>query len=386
MYSRLFSFKTNRSFFLLGPRMTGKSTLLRSRFPDSFWIDLLSGDAYQKYLGDPEKFYDEILYQIKKNKIKSVVVDEIQRLPELLNEVHRLIESNKIQFILSGSSARKLKRQSANLLGGRANEYHLFPLTYHELGDDFSLSSIMIYGSLPIIVSSSANEKKEILKSYTTTYLREEIQLEGTVRRLPSFSKFLQLAAESVSQEVNYSNLGSEIGISGKTIREYYQILEDTLIGFFLHPWHKTVRKQLAGSPKFYLFDNGITNALRENLHESISSESRGPLFEQWILQQVRAICSYQNFEGSMSYWKARGGHEVDLILSRGSTPILAVEIKHTQQPKTKDTACLDSIREEYPKLKTLLVTRQDLPRMISGHESLPYEKFLDHLKNKKYF
>lgn len=383
MYSRLFQAKGQRSFFLLGPRMTGKSTLLKSLFPQAFWIDLLSGDAYQKYLSQPGVFYDEVMYQLKKNAKTTIVVDEIQRLPELLNEVQRMIESSKARFVLSGSSARKLKRQSANLLGGRANEYHLFPLTFAELGDSFDLSLSLIFGNLPIVSLSETDEKKRILKSYVTTYLREEIQLEGMVRRLPAFSKFLQLAAECTSQEVNYTNLSSETGVTSKTIREYYQILEDTLIGFFLHPWSRTVRKQLAGSPKFYLFDNGVTNALRENLQD-LSSESKGPLFEQWIIQQARALCSYLEFDGNMYYWKVRGGVEVDLVLARGSKPQVAIEIKHTKTPKRRDIACLDSIREEYPKLRTILVTRQDHPLMMGQHETLPYQIFLKMLLDGK--
>lgn len=384
MYPRAFQVKGERSFFLLGPRMTGKSTLLKAQFPNAFWVDLLSGEAYQKYLSNPELFYKEIQFHLKKYPDSVVVIDEIQRLPQLLNEVQRLIVQLHARFIMSGSSARKLKRNSVNLLGGRANEKHLFPLTILELGEDFDLESFLMYGSLPNVSSSGIEEKKEILKSYVTTYLREEIQMEGIVRRLPSFSRFLQLAAETIAQEVNYSNLSSETGVTSKTIREYYQILEDTLIGFVLQPWMKTVRKQLAGSPKFYLFDNGVTNALRENLSGSLSGENKGPLFEQFILQQVKALCSYREFEGSMYYWKARGGREVDLVLAKGSKPLVAIEIKYTNRPTSRDIVSLRSIREEYPKLRTILVTRQKNPIDIDGHEALPYGDFLKMLSDRE--
>jgi predicted AAA+ superfamily ATPase len=238
----------------------------------------------------------------------------------------------------------------------------MFPLTFEELADDFNLDDILHWGSLPSVWTSAPEDKKAILRSYVGLYLREEIQAERIVRNLPSFSRFLALAAESASREVNYTEISRETGVTSKTIREYYSALEETLIGFFLPPWKKSVRKQLAGSPKFYLFDNGVTNALMERLSDSPKGEVRGTLLEQWLLQEVRAIMSYHQVEGSMSYWKARGGHEVDLVISRGPKPILAVEIKHTSNPGGSHFAGLRSFGEEYPKVPKILVTLQDRP------------------------
>jgi predicted AAA+ superfamily ATPase len=385
MISRHLPKPGNRSFFLFGPRMTGKSTWLAHEFKNALRIDLLNHENYLRYLANPGLLAGEAESHLRRNKNGWILIDEIQRVPDLLNEVHRLIEERKIRFGLSGSSARKLKKGGANLLAGRATEMRVFPFTIPELDASDSpafkskldLDSAIRWGTLPPVWTSELSEKKEILRSYASVYLREEIQAEGMVRNLPAFSKVLQLAAESIAQEVNYSTLSREIGVASKTIASHFSILEDTLIGFHLPPWTRTVRKELAGSSKFYLFDNGVTSALRENLTDPPTGDVLGSLFEQFVIQQVRAILSYQGFEGSFSFWRARGGNEVDLIISRGSKPILAVEIKNTSRPSRIDYAGLRSFSDEYPKVPGILVSRQPRSSKDGPFESYPVLDFL---------
>jgi len=383
MISRVIS-KPKQSFFLFGPRLTGKSTWLESILPENaLKISLLNEADFQTYLKNPSHLGTELKAFQKKLPRGWVLIDEIQRLPALLNEVHLSMESGKLNFALSGSSARKLKRGGANLLASRALEKHLFPLIYPEVLQGFELDSVLRWGSLPLIFLADDEEKKLRLRSYVSTYLREEIQAEGIVRNLPSFARFLQLSGESIAQELSYTSIAKESGVTSKTIREYFQVLEDTLVGFLLPPWEKTIRKQLAGSPKFYLFDNGVTNALRENLTDRPSGAMAGALFEQWVIQQIRAILSYREIEASLYFWKARGGNEVDLIIARGNRPLMAIEIKSTQRPDAKDFSGLRSFSEEYPKVPLRLLTKQPRAAEINGMQSLPALEFIQNLWEK---
>ncbi len=368
------------SAFLFGPRMTGKSTWLRHHCPapDWLWIDLLQESNFQLYLSDPSRLRREVL--ALKPAARGVVIDEVQRVPALLNEAQALIEERGTRFLLSGSSARKLRRGGANLLAGRAAELRLFPLTSLEAGTAFRLEDALKFGLLPKVHLSDEAEKRRILRTYVSTYLREEVQAEGLVRNLPSFSKFLSLAAEAVGQEVNFSEISRETTVRSKTIREYFSVLEDTWLGYLLPPWERSVRKGLAGSPKFYLFDNGVANALRESLTGPLAPESRGALFEQWVLNEIRAELSYQEFEGSFYFWRVRGGCEVDLLLARGSKPIAAIEIKHTSNPGPRHLTGLRSIAEEYPRLPRFLVCTVARPALADGVRVCGYAQFLDEL------
>lgn len=385
MYSRLLNLP-RRSFLLFGPRMTGKSTWLKQTFSEALKIDLLHEQTFANYLANPDLLEKEVLAHHKKAKKDWILIDEIQRVPALLNTVHRLIESHQIKFGLTGSSARKLKKGSANLLAGRASELRLFPLTVIEIGKGFDIDAALRWGTLPAVWTSEVEDKKDILKSYSSVYLREEIQAEGLVRNLPSFAKSLRLASESIAKEINYSSISKETGVASKTIAGYFSVLEDTFIGFYLPPWTSTVRKELAGSPKFYFFDNGITNAIKENLTDAPTGAIYGDLFEQFVIQQVRALLFYKGFEGSMHYWKARGGREVDLVISRGSKPILAIEIKATTKPDRADFAGLVSFTEEYPKVPAILVSNQLRPTIEGKFEGVPVLDFLNSLWNGEYF
>lgn len=375
--NRLLLIPNKGSFFLFGPRMTGKSTWLKMNLDSALNIDLLEEANFQSYLGDPSRLYRELISYAQKSPKGWVVIDEIQRIPSLLNEVHRVLEQTSLRFALSGSSARKLKRGGANLLAGRAANLRLFSLTEQEMGEHFDLESSILWGGLPaVFTEDDFQRRKNILYSYVTTYLREEVQAEGLVRNLPAFSRFLQLATESIGQEISYTSISNETSVRSKTIKDYFEILEDTLIGFLLPPWKNTVRKQLAGSPKFYLFDNGVTNALRENLTDRPTGSVRGALFEQWVLQQIRALFSYRQYEGSFYFWRARGGNEIDLLIARGSKPVLAIEIKSTTRPTERDFAGLRSFAEEYPLVPRVLISQQSRSALFGKDHSYPFQEF----------
>jgi len=368
------------SFFLFGPRLTGKSTWLKQNLPEALWIDLLNESNYQLYLSQPSKLESELAYHARKKSPSFVVIDEIQRIPTLLNTVHEAIEKWGLRFALSGSSARKLKRGGANLLAGRAQELHLFPLTSLELSNTFDLKQSIKFGTLPYVYLSDNELKKQTLRSYVSTYLREEVQAEGFVRNLPAFSKVLQLASECIAQEINFSSISRETGITSKTIRDYFHILEDTLIAYLLPPFTKSIRKQLAGSPKFYFFDNGVTNALREHLNDDPTGEIMGALFEQFIINQTRSLLSYQQFEGNLSFWKVRGGNELDLVISKGSRPILGVEIKSSPKPNSKDLAGIRSFQEEFPKVECILVSRTERSFLLEKTACLSLKDYFDRI------
>ncbi len=387
MLKRDLKLNPKHSSFLFGPRLTGKSTCIKMHFNNAKTFNLLEEDLFLQFISNPKLFRNLCIQHHKKTGEKLFILDEVQRLPFLLNEVHSMIENQGFIFILSGSSARKLKRAGANLLAGRALENFLFPLTYHEIinaQQEFDLESILKYGSLPKVYLSNEEEKKGILRAYVNTYLNEEIQQEGGVRNLPAFIRFLELAAESNSQELNYSQIASDSGVRSSTIKEYYSILSETRIGTFLYPWTKSVRKELAGSPKFYFFDLGIVNALLQKLTSNLSNSEKGPLFEQWLINQVIAHIHYHQLERSLNYWKTKAGVEVDLLVSQSRKPISAIEIKWTSNPTTAHFSGLKSIQEEHPNIKCFLVCNIPAPetRKIKGKdvEVLPFSDFLTNL------
>jgi predicted AAA+ superfamily ATPase len=357
------------------------------QFQDAKVFNLLEEDLYLQFISNPKLFRNLCIQHHQNNGGRLFVIDEVQRLPFLLNEVHNLIENQGFIFILSGSSARKLKRAGANLLAGRALENFLFPLTYQEIirsQQEFDLDSILQFGALPKVFLSDELDKKAILKSYVNTYLAEEIQQEGGVRNLPAFIRFLELAAESNSQELNYSQIASDSGVRSSTIKEYYSILSETRIGTLLYPWTKSVRKELAGSPKFYFFDQGIVNALQQKLSSNLSNSEKGPLFEQWVINQVIAYIHYHQLERSLNYWKTKAGVEVDLLVSKSRKPIAAIEIKWTSKPTIAHFSGLKSILEEHPNINGVLVCNVMAPEKheIRGRiiEVLPYSDFMKNM------
>ncbi len=381
MVSRYFNISIQNSYILLGPRQTGKSYYIKSLNLPKLWsVNLLLSRSYLKYSKNPSLFRDEALHQIQKNGVETIFVDEIQKLPILLDEVHQLIEETSCRFILTGSSARKLKRGSANLLAGRALLKRLYPLIYPEIKESLNvhlIDELLQFGSVAGIYQKPAQSRASFLRSYINTYLKEEIQMEGLTRGLPSFSHFLDVAAQTFGETLNYSKIGRDCSQNANTTRNYFEILEDTLIGYSLPTWDESRRKQLASHPKFYFFDNGVTCALLSRLSDPLDASLRGRLFEQWIINEVRARFDYDERDLSLCYWKTQSGLEVDLIVARGKTPLFAVEIKSHAQIRDEHLNSLRELRLDYPSLPLYLVCTEPEPRTMDGISLVPWWIFL---------
>ncbi|MBN1103475.1 MAG: ATP-binding protein [Deltaproteobacteria bacterium] len=313
----------DQSFFLMGPRGSGKSTWLRHAYPDAHVIDLLSEATYQRLLGNPGLFADE-LAAIQPEKW--VIVDEVQRLPNLLNEVHRFIEEKRLRFVLCGSSARKLKRSGVNLLAGRALRRAMHPFVPEELGDAFVLDEALQSGLMPVIWDSAA--KDETLAAYAQLYLKEEVQAEALVRNLPGFVRFLPLAALFHGQTINVSNIARDAGVARTTVAGYLDILEETLLCFRLPAYEAKLRVRERKSPKWYWCDPGIVRAMKRS-SGTLVPEERGALFEGMVGQLLRAYSDYRGVFDEMCYWAPSAGSatEVDFLLRRGDETV-AVEAK----------------------------------------------------------
>ncbi len=359
-----------RSAFLWGPRKTGKTTLLRQQYPEALWIDLLDYDLFLSLSQRPTRL-GRIL-EAQHSEI--VVIDEVQKIPQLLDEVHRLMEHKGYRFILSGSSARKLKRGKANLLGGRAWRFELYPLVTREL-NSLNLNKALCFGLLPSHYLSPDPEMD--LKGYVHDYLKEEIQAEALTRKLPAFSRFLQSAAATNGMLLNYSNAAREAGVSVKTIREYYQILEDTLIGRQLPPWRKGRKRRLIETSKFFFFDTGIVSALLGYKKLTPGTREYGRAFEHFILQECWAYRHYSGKDFPISFWRTASGSEVDLILGEADA---ALEIKSATDVGER-TRGIHLFREEVPCRKTFIVSKEPLPRRIGSEITvLPWQVFCEML------
>jgi predicted AAA+ superfamily ATPase len=379
MYNRKidFSLVRDESCFFWCARQTGKSTLLRERFNPQFHYDLLLSDQYARLLTSPFLLREEIVASGLNgdNQKDPVIIDEIQKVPELLDEVHWLIENRGLRFILCGSSARKLKRGHANLLGGRAVRYELFPLVYHEI-PNFDLSNALNRGLIPRMYDSS--HSRRFLQSYASDYLKEEIAAEALTRNVPAFSRFLDNAALSNGEILNYQNIASECGISAPTVKEYFQILEDTLIGSFLPAFRKRVKRRVIGSPKFYFFDVGLAGYLSKRSTVHIGSAEFGKAFEHFIHMELRAHSSYSELNYPLSYWRTSSGYEVDFVLNEGET---AIEVKSSDQVNYRHLKGLRAFREEHSPRRAIVVSRDPAPRKTDdGIEILPWRVFLDEL------
>ncbi len=323
-YEREIKLQKSGSILLFGPRMVGKTTILE-REPFKKKYNLLHPELELRLRSKPSSLLDEISQLSPGDR---VFIDEIQRVPELLNVVQIGIDQLRLDFVLSGSSARKLRRGGANLLGGRALDCKLYPLTMHELGSDFDLSQVLQVGTLPkIAIEAQSNLELafDYLGSYVTTYIKEEIQAEAIVRNVGAFQRFLPIAAHSNAQTIEFANIARESSTPDSTVKEYYQILVDTLIGFFLWPQDRKERRKVR--PKFYFFDQGVARALQGRLGLKISSEERGFLFETWLINELIRINEYLRKRLEFSFWRERN-HEIDLLISRGGKPVAGVEIK----------------------------------------------------------
>lgn len=372
-----------QSCFLFGPRQTGKTTLLAS-LGDAlprFEVTLLDTSTYLNYSREPGRFRREVAHWAERHPGGVVVVDEIQKLPALLDEIHQLLDSlsGRVTFVMTGSSARKLKRSSANLLGGRAWPHSLFPLTYRELGGDFDLIAALRFGTLPPVIGRPDGFCRRFLKAYAQTYLKEEILQEALVRNVPAFGRFLELAADQSGSLVNYSNFAAETGVASKTIRDYYQVLEDTLVAFAVQPYMRSARKRLTTHPVYHLFDLGVCGALCGRLQAVPvrGTAAYGRLFEHFIVLELKRLLAYRERDWPLHYWRTAHGAEVDLVLEtdRG---VWAVEIKSGAVIRPTEMNGLRLFREDHPEARIVCVGDIDRPFMLGDVECLPWRQFFE--------
>lgn len=375
MYNRILDIplKRKKSFFLLGPRGTGKTHFLKHKLPDPICIDLLNSDQYQKLLGNPYRITSYIPLDFK----GWVVIDEIQRVPALLNEVHRLIEEKGYRFAMTGSSARKLRRGGTNLLAGRALLYHMHPFTIQELGDHFDLKKALLYGLLPAAIEEE--DPKAFLKTYVQTYLREEVAQEGLTRNLGNFAHFLEIASFSQGQVLNKSNVARETHAKERTVSNYFTILEDLLLGYMLPVFNKRAKRKTIVHPKFYFFDTGVYQALRPRGPLDRPEEISGLALETLFFQSLKAINEIFDFNYKIYYWRTVSGIEVDFILY-GASGILAFEVKLSADIAKQDLKGLIAFQKEYPMAKAHIIYGGDKKRYFGNITVWPVKEILQAL------
>ena len=379
MFNRLLDLKKyNGSFFLFGPRQVGKTYLIEHTLSPDIYINLLEQREYLRYAKDVSLLSREVEALKKTNS--QIVIDEIQRCPDLLNEVQILMGKRPgAQFILTGSSARKLKRAGVNLLGGRAITLNLHPLTYKEAGGAFSLAKALRFGGIPSIVArQNETEKIRSLKSYVEIYLKEEIQQEALTRNIPAFARFLELAAFENGNVINYQGIARELGIHSKTVKEYFQILEDTLLGFLFSPYSGSHRKRIITHPRFYFFDRGVVTALRGELSQNLTAGTPpyGRAFEHFVILELKRFLDYRERDARISFFRTSDGAEVDIILELGKE-VWAVEIKSSAEPAAAEVRGLKSFIKDHRFDRALCVCQTPRPFSGEGIEFLNWQDFL---------
>jgi predicted AAA+ superfamily ATPase len=350
MYTRILEkpLQKANSFFLFGPRGTGKTTWLKQNCPHALHFDLLSGDVYTELLARPERFGS----LIPKGQEDWIILDEVQRVPNLLNEVHRLIETSGYRFILTGSSARTLRRGGVNLLAGRAHTYHMYPLVAEELGGDFSLEKSLLRGHLP--QAYCEEDARDYLASYVQTYLREEVLQEGLTRNLTAFSRFLEIASFSQADVLNISEAAREVGLQRKTVSNFFDLLEDLLLAFRLPIFARRAKRRLSVHPKFYFFDVGVYRQLRPRGPLDSIEEIAGAAVESLVLQELRAISEYKDFGYTFFYWRTAANVEVDIV-AYGPLGLIAIEVKRSARISKKNVAGLNLFKKDYPMARCFL-------------------------------
>jgi predicted AAA+ superfamily ATPase len=373
MYTRkqIFEGSGNESVFLWGARQTGKSTLLKTLFPEAFWVDLLLTSDYKRFSKNPGLIREIVL---ENPAIRLVIIDEIQFVPALLNEIHWLIANRKIRFIMSGSSPRKILHSGTNLLGGRALRYELYPLTSQEI-PDFNLMKALNNGLLPR--HYNADNPKKMLSAYIGSYLRDEIAAEARIRNVATFGRFLEIAAFTNGEMVNYSNIASETGVSVPTVKEYFQILEDTLLGRYLPSFQKNPKRRVINAPKFYIFDIGVVNSLLNRGTIEQGNEIFGKIFEHFIYLEIYAHSRYTDLNYPVSYWRTASQLEIDFVLGDHE---VAIEVKATVSATPRHLKGLKAFSEEYPVKKRILITNDPYPRLVENISILPWNVFLQRL------
>lgn len=376
MFHRLFTPPRRRSFFLFGPRGTGKTTLLGKAFSPArtLFIDLLDPAEEDLFNRRPSELEQRV--HAMPPKIETIVIDEVQKAPKVLDSVHRLIEKERRVFALTGSSPIKLKRGASNLLAGRAFVYPLHPLTHSELGDDFRLGEALHRGTLPgLFQLASSEDKREFLMAYALTYLKEEIAMEQVVRRLNPFRNFLEVAAQCNGTILNFTQVARDVGVDTKTAQSYFTILEDTLIGFFLPAYHVSVRKKQRTAPKFYLFDPGIKKALERTLDQIIHPKTYafGAAFEHWVILEFHRLSQYRRREFSFSYLRTRDGAEIDLVVDRPGKATALVEIKSTDHVEEKEVGTLAHFQNDMSRTQAFCLSLDPYPKKIGVVRCLPW-------------
>ncbi len=360
------------SFFLLGPRGTGKSTWVRSQYPNALYIDLLSPEAFRTLSAKPERL-SAILEGSPDKKI--VIIDEIQKVPALLTVVHQWIEKKAgHQFILTGSSARKLKKTGVDLLAGRALQRTFYPFVAWELGEKFKLDQALQWGLLPLLLNSP--DPGDSLQAYLTLYLREEIQNEGLVRNLGHFSRFLETLSFSNGSVLNISNISRECEIERKVVEGYVGIVEDLMLGFRLGVFSKKSKRATIKHSKFYLFDTGVFRALRPKGPLDKPETIEGAALEALVAQHLKALIDYENRDNQLYFWKTQSGREVDFILY-GPATLTAIEVKNSNKVRPEDLRSLRAFRADYPSCKLLLLYRGKERLKENGVLCIPCEEFL---------
>lgn len=348
MISRIFKGPSSQSYFLFGPRGVGKTHFLREHYPDALFIDLLEDETFNELLSSTQRLESKIL----ERSARTVVIDEVQKIPRILDEVHRLIEKRRIRFILTGSSARKLKRTDANLLAGRALTCFMHPFTAVELGARFNFAHSLQYGNLPLAYFSE--DPRSYLKSYITTYLKEEVQQEGLTRNLGAFSRFLEGASFSQAQVLSISDVARQCSIERKVVEQYFIILEDLLLATRIPVFSKRAKREMTRHPKFFFFDVGVFRAIRPKGPLDFPEEIDGAALETLLYQEIRALNDYMNFEYQIFFWRTRAKLEIDLVLY-GERGLHAFEVKRSQIIRDGDLKALRMFKEDYPEAKLVV-------------------------------
>lgn len=373
MYTRLIKkpLLQNMSFFLFGPRGTGKTYWLKKNLPSALYIDLLHDETFMSLQINPSRL--ENLIPPKWNDW--IIIDEVQKIPAILDEVHRLIESKKYRFVLTGSSARKLKQKGVNLLAGRALTYHLYPLTKPELGSDFNFEHSLNHGNLPMTFQTE--DPSAYLASYVSTYLKEEVQQEALVRHIPTFHKFLEIASFSQGSLINYSAIARELGINRKTVESYFDILEDLLIAYRVSPFTKRAKRGLVRHSKFYFFDNGLYRKVRPTGPFDQPEEISGMALETLFLQEAIALNEYYEAGYEIFFWRTQRDQEVDFVLY-GKEKVFAFEIKRAKKIQRKDFRHLKTFQSDYDIAECYLVFGGNQKEYHQDITAIPFVEAID--------
>ena len=370
---------SEENMFLFGARQTGKTSLLLELFPEVKFYDLLESNTFERLQRNPSLLRQD-LEMCADGTL--VIVDEVQLIPALLNEIQWLIVRKNLHFIMSGSSARKLRRSGANMLGGRATLNSLYPFVSAEL-PDFDLIKAVNQGMLPRHYLAQSNKYWSMLQAYVSVYLKEEIKAESLVRNLSTFNRFMEIAALTDGEMVNYNNIAQDCGVDAKTVKEYFAILEETLIGYMVPAYNKTVKRKLRQSPRFYYFDVAIPNYLLSRRAMQPGSVDFGHAFEHLIIQEIIAYLGYHNIENAISYWHTYNDYEVDVVLGDAE---VAIEIKSSEEVQSRHLRGLKAFNEEHPEARLIVVSLDINPRLFNGVEIWPAKQFLEQLWEGKIF